>query len=196
VTGITRIEEALEIARLGIDAVGLHLAPGDPRHVGRDNARAIIGRLPPWITRVAVVDAVGAAWLDEDAVRGFDALEVRDPGGPDDLAGLPLRAYPSLALTASLDARELAAWAPGPVLLRAPRGAGGAAWTTAQRGAAYVHLLLGGALGPGDIEVAVRLARPHGLVLGEGVEREPGRIDVARLETALETLERLAGAGI
>ena len=110
---------------------------------------------------------MGAAWIGESPLAGLDALEVRDPSTPEDLEGLALRAYPSMPFTPSLDPRALLPWAPGPVLLRTPPGVSDPAtlaahFRGAEQCAAYGRVLLGGPLGPAEIEAAIRLARPVG----------------------------------
>ncbi len=58
ICGITRPEDAIEAARLGADAVGLVFYPASPRAVTAQQARAIVERLPPFITVVGLfVDA-------------------------------------------------------------------------------------------------------------------------------------------
>jgi len=52
--GITRAEDALVAARLGVDAIGLVFYAASSRHVTIDQARAIIERLPPFVTTVGL----------------------------------------------------------------------------------------------------------------------------------------------
>lgn len=54
ICGITRPEDALAAARLGVDAIGLVFYPPSPRAVTLDRARAIGAALPPFVTLVAL----------------------------------------------------------------------------------------------------------------------------------------------
>jgi phosphoribosylanthranilate isomerase len=56
--GITRLEDALAAAELGVDAIGLVLHADVPRKITRDVARRIVAALPPFVTPVGLfVDA-------------------------------------------------------------------------------------------------------------------------------------------
>ena len=58
ICGITRIEDGLSCANLGVDAIGLVFYALSPRHVPVDHARAIMAALPPFVTTVGLfVDA-------------------------------------------------------------------------------------------------------------------------------------------
>ncbi|MEO6697210.1 MAG: phosphoribosylanthranilate isomerase [Gammaproteobacteria bacterium] len=76
ICGITRPEDALQAAKLGADAIGLVFYGPSPRAVSVEQARAIAGVMPPFVTVVGLfVDAQPAeisAVLD--AVR-LDALQ-------------------------------------------------------------------------------------------------------------------------
>jgi phosphoribosylanthranilate isomerase len=197
VTGVVRLEDALELAHLGVDALGFHLGAAGTRGVRPDDLRAIAEKLPPWIARVGVLRP-GELRGAKDALLagGVGALEIETPSSPEELDDLPQPAYPALDLTPASDPRAVVDWAPRVVLLRARPGADrreglAACWTRARQAGQYAPVLLGGSLGPGEVEAAVRLALPRGLDLGEGVEREPGVIDLSRVEAVLEFLGRL-----
>jgi phosphoribosylanthranilate isomerase len=58
ICGITRIEDAVEAARQGADAIGLVFYAESPRNVSADKAAEIVGKLPPLVTVVGLfVDA-------------------------------------------------------------------------------------------------------------------------------------------
>lgn len=198
ISGVARIEDAVELAHLGVDALGFSLDPGGPRGVSPEKLERMAGLLPPWLTRVGMAAAgEDAARLESARSAGVQLLEVADPAGPAALEGLPLPAYPSLSLTPRLDPGGVKGWGPGWVLLRVPekgvsRAELPACWTKAEEASRYARILLGGPLGPGEVELALRRVRPAGLALGAGVEREPGVVDLSRVEAVLDLLERLA----
>ena len=58
ICGFTRVDDALEAARLGVDAIGLVFYPGSPRNVNIEQARQIAYALPAFVSVVALfVDA-------------------------------------------------------------------------------------------------------------------------------------------
>jgi phosphoribosylanthranilate isomerase len=66
ICGITRVEDGAAAAEAGADAIGLIFWPGTPRCVSFDQARAIVGALPAFVTVVGLFvdpapDAVRAA---------------------------------------------------------------------------------------------------------------------------------------
>ena len=61
VCGITRVEDALAAARVGVDAVGFVFYPPSPRYVAPERARDIAAMLPPFVSTVGLfVDADAA----------------------------------------------------------------------------------------------------------------------------------------
>lgn len=54
ICGMTRPEDALEAARLGVDAIGLVFYQGSKRCVGVEQARQIVAVLPPFVSVVGL----------------------------------------------------------------------------------------------------------------------------------------------
>jgi len=54
ICGITRVEDAVEAARLGVDAIGLVFYAHSPRSVTSVQAKEIIAVLPPFVTTVGL----------------------------------------------------------------------------------------------------------------------------------------------
>ena len=53
--GMTRVDDALAAATLGVDAIGLIFAARSPRRVSLEQAVAIRRALPPMVTAVALL---------------------------------------------------------------------------------------------------------------------------------------------
>lgn len=55
ICGVTCPEQGLKIALLGADAIGLIVGAESPRKIGLRQASAIIQKLPPFVTKIALV---------------------------------------------------------------------------------------------------------------------------------------------
>lgn len=73
VCGITTLEDALNAARMGADALGFVFAPS-PRRVTADQVRSIVSRLPESVTTVGVF--VNAPVQEISALRTYCGLDV------------------------------------------------------------------------------------------------------------------------
>lgn len=68
--GITRLEDALQAAALGVDFVGFVMVPGSPRAIAPATAQAIAVQLPPTICSAALFQNAEAANI-HDTLQQF-----------------------------------------------------------------------------------------------------------------------------
>ncbi len=185
ICGLTRVEDALFAADLGVDALGLVFYPGSPRCVDMAVARQIIEHLPPFVSTVGlfvdpqaedVIRILGQIPLsllqfhghEEDAFcRGFGlpfikALQVRNR---QDLMQR-IQAYPH-AQGLLLDT-----WHPD--LLG---GTGQTYDWSLFPARADKPLVLAGGLRPDNVTAAIRQTRPWAVDVSGGVESAPGLKD-------------------
>jgi phosphoribosylanthranilate isomerase len=210
ICGVTTREDALLVAALGADALGLNFYPGSPRYVPPAVAVEIVRALPPFIEPVAlfVNDPLSRAcevardlgpvrtvqWHGEEpepcpdpAFRFIPAFPVRDAG---DLA----RVTRYLEVCRDLDRMPAAVLLDG----HAPGQYGGtgrpAPWGLLADFRPGVPVILAGGLTPENVAEAVRVVRPYGVDVAGGVEAAPRRKDPEKvrrfLENARATLTR------
>lgn len=74
ICGITRVEDALEAAKQGADAIGLVFYAASPRNVSIEVARAIVAALPPFVSVVGLF--VNAPKANIDAVLAEIRLDM------------------------------------------------------------------------------------------------------------------------
>jgi len=194
VCGITRLDDALRAADLGVDALGFVFWPGSPRYVPPCDAAAIASALPPFVATVGVfVDQP----LDEirtiAAGVGLSAIQLHGEEPPGMWTSLPGRCIRAIGVGAGFDPVALAALPPSvwPLLDahdRERRGGTGRAidWDLAAKAARARRIILAGGLGPSNIRLAVARVRPFAVDVSSGVEREPGIKDMDRLRAFVE----------
>jgi phosphoribosylanthranilate isomerase len=203
ICGITNEEDAAAAVELGADALGFVMAPS-PRRIEPARARAIIERLPPFVTTVGVLVAEPA----ESAVAklGESGCRVAQLHGdwPRE-ARAALRGWPIIRALKVRTADDLAGWEgddAGALLLDAYRdgleGGTGEAfdWTLARAADLGGRpIILAGGLTPDNVAEAVATVRPYAVDVSTGVEREPGRKDRDKMKRFMDAA-RAAGAGL
>lgn len=182
ICGITRPEDALLAAELGVDAIGLVFHAPSARHVDVDAARAIVAGLPAFVTTVGLFVDAGT-----DTVRRvLEAvpLDLLQFHGDEEEAWCRRFGRPwikALRVREGQDLQDAMAAHPGAagILLDSwsPRQAGGTGETfdwdlvpERRRGA----LILAGGLNPGNVGDALRRLRPWAVDVSTGVEEAPG----------------------
>jgi phosphoribosylanthranilate isomerase len=184
ICGVTTVEDALQAARAGADAVGLNFSPRSRRRVDVETARAIALALPPLVAPVGVfVNQPRAEVLAIAARARLAAVQLHGDEAPDECEGYPLPVWKALRLASPLPLAWLDEWraAQGFVVDAPVTGAGeygGSGqrcdWEAAREAAARAPVLLAGGLTPENVAEAIRAVRPWGVDVASGVERSPG----------------------
>jgi phosphoribosylanthranilate isomerase len=187
--GITRLEDALAAAALGVDALGFVLVPGSPRQLTLAVAAAIRRQVPPLVWTVALLRNPAAEQVRE-AVAALrpDLLQFHGEETPEFCAasGLPyLKAVAMRGLRRPLAeiARDYAGAA---ALLLDGHGAGelggqGRTFDWAQAAGVDKPLILAGGLHADNVAGAIRAARPYAVDVSSGIESQPGIKDSGKM---------------
>lgn len=195
ICGVTRAEDALFAAALGVDAIGFNFASESPRRVDADRARAIGERLPPFLTRVGVfVNASPGEMLETARAAGLHVLQLHGEETPELCAGMRFPWYKAHRVGAGFLPESVTRWGGGTFLLDAAaagrRGGTGRTfdWALAREAAAHGRVILAGGLTPDNVARAIAAAEPYAVDVSSGVESAPGRKD----ETLLRAFVRSA----
>lgn len=194
--GMTRVEDALLAADLGVDAVGLVFTARSKRRVAITQARAIRQALPPFVEAVAlfmdddalfVREVVAAVQPDllqfhgtepDDWCAQFDRRYLKAIGMGEGAAALSrLRAYPRAAALL-LDGHGLG-----------EAGGSGHAfdWSLLPSDLAQ-PLIVAGGLHAGNVGEAIGRARPWAVDVASGVEAAPGLKDAAKMQAFMQAV--------
>jgi phosphoribosylanthranilate isomerase len=205
ICGITTVEDALCAAALGVDAIGLNFCPASRRVVDALVAKAILAALPPFVEPVAL-------FVNESLEQaGFCARQLRTvrtvQWHGDDPQVQPADAwYQYIPAFAIVDAGSLArvmgflkrsraeGHLPAAVLLdgHASGQYGGtgqtAPWQLLADFDPGVPVILAGGLTADNVGEAIRRVRPYAVDVASGVEGEPGRKDLDKLQRFVEAV--------
>jgi phosphoribosylanthranilate isomerase len=187
ICGITRHEDAAAAAAAGAHAIGLVFDPASARCVAPEQARAIVERLPPFVTAVGLfVDADPARIRSVLARVPLNLLQFHgsEPESACTAYGVPY--IKAIRMGAGVDLLEccgrytsargllLDAYAAG-----APGGTGRSFDWALVPARLPLPVVLAGGLTPANVGDAVRRVRPWAVDVSSGVERAKGIKDAA-----------------
>jgi phosphoribosylanthranilate isomerase len=196
ICGVTQRDQALAIADLGADFIGINFWPQSKRYLPLDKAVTWMRELPPATQVVGVFVNPDPAYLDEAASSGCLArLQLHGDESSDFCMPLVAR---GLQIIKAFQVREeasldvIADYPVSDILLDAyhPNERGGIGesfpWSLAlafKRKFANRSLWLAGGLTPDNVADAVRSVRPYAVDVASGVEAStPGVKDLQRVE--------------
>jgi len=195
ICGITRLEDAEVAVDCGAQAIGFVFWPESPRYIAPSRARAIVQRLPPFVTSVGVFVNQPVVHVNETAALvglGVVQLHGDEDRGHATSIGRPVLKAMTVAGAMAMADDE---WpAPSMILLDAhdPVRRGGTGRTIDWTGAASVssrrRIVLAGGLTVDNVARAIACVRPFGIDVSSGVEQAPGIKDHGRIRALFEAI--------
>ncbi len=199
ICGITRPQDAVTAAQLGVDAIGLVFYARSPRHVSIEQAQAICKTLPAFVSVVSlflnpeadlVKQVITQVPIDliqfhgtetADFCRAFDRPYIKAVGMADQIdLQTRMETYP--------DARGL-------LLDSYVTGAAGGTGESFDWESIPEHfrrnIILAGGLGPHNIADAILKVRPYAVDLSSGVESAPGIKDAQLMTQLMNEVKRV-----
>lgn len=189
ICGITRPEDGLLAAQLGVDAIGLVFYPGSPRYISIEQAQAIIDALPPFITVTALfMDATPVFVRERLESLPIDLLQFHGGESPSYCEGFGRRYIKSVPM---IDNADIAAYteqfaSASGFLLDAvkPGEAGGTGrsfdWNRVPENLSK-PLILAGGLNATNIVEAIQRSRCYAVDVSSGVEASKGVKDAGKM---------------
>lgn len=190
ICGITRIEDGLDAASAGADAIGFVFYAKSPRYVAPAQARVIADRLPPFVTSVGLfVDATPAEVRDVIRVARLDCLQFHGDESPDYCASFSrpfmkaARVRPGQDLLQySIDFRDAQALLLDAYVEGVPGGTGQRFdWRLIPKNLS-LPIVLSGGLDADNVSDAIAQVRPWAVDVSSGVEASKGIKDAKKIE--------------
>jgi len=207
ICGITNQEDGEAAVGLGADALGFNLWPGSKRFVAINGESSWISKLPPHITRVAVL--VNPSIEEAESVFALPFIDlVQFHGGEDEafcakFAGRSKPFIKAVALKDSSSCNQVERFQSAHILLDAyaPGEFGGTGktidWGLASdfvRTHPDLKVLLSGGLNPMNVVEAVSQVRPYAVDIASGVEQRPGKKDHGLMKAFIAAAKSVKGA--
>jgi phosphoribosylanthranilate isomerase len=208
VCGVTSVADAVAIAELGADALGLNFYPPSPRCINLTLAREILRELPPFVEPVGLfvedsLSELSRRLLDLPGLRTVqwhgDRPEATSPPELERIVAFPVKDRDSLAsISHFLDRCRTEGRLPRAILVDAhvPGLHGGTGktlpWELLRDFRPGVPLVLAGGLTPENVAEAVRVVKPYAVDVASGVEASPGRKDLDRVRRFLAAARHAA----
>ena len=195
ICGLTKLNQALEIARLGANSIGFICVERSPRYISPREIAAIAMALPNDTDKVGVfADSSPAEIKEVVEIARLTSVQLHGSESPEFCARLR-QALPQIELikafriktAASLPEIDPYLTKVDTLLLDAyhPQMLGGTGhtinWQDLEQFAPNLPWLLAGGLTPNNINDALTRLKPDGIDLSSGVERSPGDKDLTKV---------------
>jgi len=197
ICGITRIQDALLAADLGVDALGFVFYKASPRYIEALEAAKIIRALPPFVSTVGLFVNASQQAIDATlAACPLDILQLHGDETPEFCAAQQRRVIKALPIREADDVQAVADYDCAVLLdAKAPAGVYGGTgesfdWSLVADLQHNHPLLLAGGLNTGNIPAALAVRHGvrkwHALDVSSGVEIAPGIKDAAVLRRLMQ----------
>jgi phosphoribosylanthranilate isomerase len=187
--GITRAEDAILAAALGVDVLGFVFTRRSRRFIEPSAATGIRRQLPPFVSTVALFMDDEPAWIDEViSIFRPNLLQFHGSESPAACAGF---ARPYLKAVAMASVADVASYAAGfsgasGFLLDAhaigEQGGSGTRFDWSRIPKLDRPLILAGGLDAGNVGEAIAIAHPYAVDVSSGIETSPGIKDARRMQ--------------
>lgn len=199
ICGITRVEDALGAAKLGVDALGLVFYEKSPRNVSAQQAQTICAQLPGFVSSVGLFLNPDHSWVEQVLSEvELDLLQFHGTESAQFCASFGRPYIKALGIKGVDDISALVGQyaAARSVLLDSHRSgeAGGSGeafdWLSipeSLRG----DIVLAGGLNADNVAQAIQQVRPFAVDLSSGVETSPGVKDINLMMRLMSEVKRV-----
>jgi len=194
ICGITNEEDALLSVAMGATAIGFVFAPSK-RQISVGKAADIVKRLPPGVLTVGVfrdhdVKSVSRI-MRETGLRGAQ-LHGRETVSEVDQITAEFGWVMKAVVAGSRDAEQSNRYRTDLILVDSAAPGSGETWDWAlmDQLPSGIRTVVSGGLDPDNVGEVIARARPYGVDVSSGVEREPGRKDASKVRRFVQNAQR------
>ncbi len=194
ICGITNEEDALLSVAMGATAIGFVFAPSK-RQISVGKAADIVKRLPPGVLTVGVfrdhdVKSVSRI-MRETGLRGAQ-LHGRETVTEVDQITAEFGWVMKAVVAGSRDAERSNRYRTDLILVDSAVPGSGETWdwTLLDQLPSGIRTVVSGGLDPDNVGEVIARARPYGVDVSSGVEREPGRKDASKVRRFVQNAQR------
>jgi len=198
ICGLTRVDEAIQCAEFGADAIGLVFFEKSARNVTIKQAKEISLSLPENISTIGVFVNVPLEYIMERVEKcSLNAVQLHGMEGPDlvnQLIEQGLIVIKCLYLDSEPFLKDVFKYNATGYLVECAKGIlpGGNAlswdWARAKEFGIKHPFILAGGLSPENISRAIYKSLPDAVDISSGVEKEPGRKDILKIKAFIEAV--------
>lgn len=202
ICGLTDVEQALSCAEMGADAIGLVFFQKSPRNLTKDQARAICRSLPDSVMTTGVfVNETFDGIMDKVLYCGIKVAQLHGNESPELVERLRAENLPVikvLYMESEPNIRISDNYDPTAFLVECAKGIlpGGNAlsWNFEQVSLLKTEkpVVIAGGLSPDNIADAVIKAMPDAVDVSSGVEMNPGKKDLKKVEAFIAAVKQTA----
>lgn len=200
ICGITSLADAAMASRAGADILGFNFYPGSPRYISPAMAGEIVVELAAIKTAGVFVNEELERVLEIAKEAHIDMIQLHgdeDPAFVKAVRSLSdLEVIKVFRLAPAFSAAEIADFETDAILLDAfSKDLYGGSGKRADRtlscdiAAAHSRVFLAGGLTPANVREAIDIVKPYGVDAASGVESEPGRKDISKVESFIRNVK-------
>jgi phosphoribosylanthranilate isomerase len=200
ICGLTRVEQALQCANLGANAIGFVFYPKSPRHLTVDRAEKICSALTDRVKTVGVfVNESLSNIMKHVECCGLSTVQLHGQESPElvrRLCNENLQVIKALFIDGNPSLKDAENYQASAFLVECAQGKlpGGNAlewnWDRAKSFGEKHPLIIAGGLSPENVSHAIKVSSPHAVDVSSGVESNPGDKDMGKVALFLNTVFR------
>ncbi len=192
--GLTRVEDILAAAAIGVDYLGFVLVPGSKRCLDYSQLPALLTAVPAKIKTVLVTADLPLPELNH-LIATFHptAIQLHGRESPDYAQAIrDAEVWKAIQLENTRQIKEFAAFPAEYLVADAAQGGSGCCcdWELAAQLSARRGIFLAGGLEPGNVSEALRRCPAAGVDVCSGIEQSPGRKDLPKMRLFMGAVRR------